>query len=116
MSEIDLRQWDYGHDFSGQPVGEALCDVQALVAARAGKILTLVRPGPKTASHLSGGTATLYRGKGDACGQPDWPEGAHVAMATPIHPIAVVVDARLTNEAILVGHGASVRIRVHTGF
>lgn len=95
-------------DYSGMSVHEAVTDTQASVHRVTGKVLRMVRLGANGADalHRGCGSQVLLRGRGDHLGQHGWPEGAHVAIASSLCPIAIVVDRAVPERrAILVGDG-----------
>lgn len=113
----DKFQWfEDVADASAEANVFGLMRIQAAVCRSTGAILRLVRMNPASAqqAHLGAGSAVLIRGRGDAFGRWPWPDGdAHVAIVTPIHPIAIVVDAALCDcEAVLVGDGKAQRVKV----
>lgn len=110
--EVGWKWFENAWDLTFRPCVEALQEAQAAIVRERGLIMACVRVNPESAQYLML-RDMLIRGRGDRMGEMDWPEGAHVAIPLPLHPIAIVVDPSLgAQEALLVGHGHQQRMRL----
>lgn len=101
-------------DCSGQSIGEALLDTQAVLHMETGKVMRIARMGAESAraAMLGQGRIILLRGKGDTIGA-SWPAGAFVAIPSTLCPIALIVDRSLAPCAgVLIGDGESQAMRL----